>query len=852
MCFPRGTSWSLVLAWGAAAATAAEFYVATDGDDRAAGCIEQPFATLTRARDAIRAWKDSYGGTIPEPVTVRVRGGMHYLAEPLVLVPTDSGTARCPVVYEAFPDEQPVLSGGRPVAGWQPTDQGHWTAVLPEVAEGRWRFHQLFAQRPGQPWFERRYRPSRGLFVIAGLTDAPHRHPTAPINHRNPQNEVYFFPGDIEPWQNLDDVELLFMHDWSSGRMRIAEIDCAERVVRFREFPHYRIGHWYPGGRNPYLAENVKEAFRKPGEWYLDRPTGRLLYTPLDDEDMRTSSFVAPRLERLLVLQGDLEKDQYVEHVQFRGLTFGHTAWRLPPHLVAEQLGRQCRQGFVDMPSAVELAAARHCRIERCTFANLGAYALDFGEGCHQNAAVGNRMADLGTGGIKVGTVERTAVPPKLPTGNAIENNFISDAGVVHYSGHGIWGGMCADTSIRHNVVTRTLYSAVAVGWSHSKEATGCRANLLEFNHIYDVMLLLDHGGGLYTLGNQPGTVIRGNLIHDTHHTMLHGPTGRPAWAGGALGFDDGSSDFLVEHNILYNTPGDPELPLRAGRAGEMNIGVNYCGIRPGETGFPAELATRAGLEPAYRDLLDIPFRCIAPPVLTMSLPAATPPARIVDTFDRTPVGQPSSRAFGRRDDRPPGKGTDAIAVTDETSAVGGRSLKIVNAPGLSRPWIPYVSYAPGYQAGVATVEFWICIEPDAVVEYVWRGSHPTREFTTGPALTLSDGKLSLRDGTAWEVPQGQWMKIKTAARLGEFDPGIGGAGESEYGRWNLEVTLPDGRVESRIGLDHVDPGFKDLRSVMFISAATGHAVFYLDEVRISVESTDSTDRPVAGETQRK
>ena len=819
-----------------ASACATEYFVAPAGNDAAQGSQEQPFASLARARDAIRALKRDNGGELAELVMVRIRGGSHHMLEPLRLLPEDSGTARRPVVYEAFEDEKPVLSGGTPVVGWRRKGDGYWVASLPEVVQGKWYFHQLFSKRKGQSWFERRYRPSRGLFVIAGLTDAPHRDPAGRVNHRNPQKEVYFHPGDIQRWQNLADVELLFMHDWSSGRMHIADIDFRENIVRFREFPHYRIGHWYPGGRNPYLVENLREAFGKPGEWYLDRPTGSLMYTPLPDEDMGTTVLIAPRLERLIIAEGDLVGERYVEHVRFRGLTFAHTAWHLPPHLYAEKHGRACRQGFVDMPASVEFRAARHCRVERCTFANLGSYALDLGDGCHENAFVGNLLYDLGTGGIKVGTVDREARFPKLSTGNVVENNVVSNAGLVHYSGHGIWGGMCARTKIRHNVVTRTLYSSVAVGWSHSRTPTGCRENVIEHNHVYDVMLLLDHGGALYTLGNQPGTVIRGNLVHDTHQTWLHGKVARPVWAGGALGFDDGSSDFTVEQNIIYNTPSDPALPLKARRAKDMNIGVNYCGIRPGDKGFPAELAAKAGLERAYRDLLDVRFRVVPPPVLSMSLPKSLKPIKIVDTFDKIAVGRPSRRAYCRVEDKAPGKGTDSISVTDETSAKGGHSLKVVDAPGLSKGWIPYVSYAPRYDAGVATVEFLLRLDPGAVMEYCWRGKHPKREFSVGPSVSFRNGELSLPDGTKVAIPMSKWLKLRTTAQLGEFDPGIGRAGEAGFGLWALDVTLPDGTVRSFTGMKHADKEFKDLSSVMFISTAIERAVFYLDEVTISAE----------------
>ena len=95
------------------------FYVAANGKDEWSGQLEAPvaagtdgpFATLTRARDAVRQLKYQNGGQLDQPVNV---------LEPLRLSGGDSGTLRCPVTYAAFPGETPVLSGGRIVDDWQP------------------------------------------------------------------------------------------------------------------------------------------------------------------------------------------------------------------------------------------------------------------------------------------------------------------------------------------------------------------------------------------------------------------------------------------------------------------------------------------------------------------------------------------------------------------------------------------------------------------------------------------------------------------------------------------------------------------------------------------------------------
>lgn len=814
-------------------------YVAPEGRDTWSGKLPEPnaarsdgpLATLAGARDAVRRLKARQGGTLKTPVTVAIRGGLYLLPETVTLTPEDSGTAACPVTYAAYRGERPVLSGGRSVTNWKPDRDGLWKAEVPWVTDRESAFRQLFLARPGQGHFSRRYRPTRGFFLTAGATDAPYKDPKGIVNHRNSQDEFHYARGDIEAWPDLEDVELVAMHDWSSGRFGIREIDAERRIVRLTEFPHYRIGAWYPGGRNPYYLENLREDLGKPGEWYLDRKAKVLYYKPLPGEDMRTLTVIAPSVEVLVKAAGTREPERALEHVRFRGLTFAHAAWKMAPHKYAEKHGRGCRQGFVDMPAAVELQWAKNCLFERCDLSHNGSYGLDLGEGCHDNRVVGCRFVDNATGGVKVGTVDRGAKPPLVPTGNQILNCVVSDTGVVHYSGHGIWGGICAGTRIAHNVVRRTFYSPVAVGWDHSKTPTACRDNVMEYNHIYDVMLLLDHGGALYTLGNQPGTVMRGNLIHDTHHTFLHGKaTKRPDWAGGPLGLDDGSSGFVIEENVTYNTAGNPDFTT----ARDQSLHTwrnNSFGVPPTDPQFPKEIAARAGLEPQYRDLLAGIPPVTAPPVLALKVPEYVGGLPITDDFERIAVGEPSKKAYCRLE----GKGADSITVTDEAAAEGRHSLKVVDAPGLSREWVPYLSYNPGYRDGAVTVSFHARVEAGAILEHSWRGRAPKAEFAVGPSLRLADGKLTVGDQVLMEIPVGQWARFEIKAKLGAYDPGIGAAGR-RTDVWDLTVTPAGGAPRAFPGLKIASPDFQDLNWVGFVSLAKDKTVIYLDDVQIRNE----------------
>ncbi len=104
-------------------ADAVMIHVATDGDDTNPGTADAPFKTLHAARDAIRRRKRQDGG-LKQPVRVLVHGGTYRFTAPLVLGPDDSGTAACPIVYEAAPGEQAVLSAGRLISTPWKCDDG--------------------------------------------------------------------------------------------------------------------------------------------------------------------------------------------------------------------------------------------------------------------------------------------------------------------------------------------------------------------------------------------------------------------------------------------------------------------------------------------------------------------------------------------------------------------------------------------------------------------------------------------------------------------------------------------------------------------------------------------------------
>src|SRR6266446_8411006 len=109
------------------------YYVAPSGSDGNPGTLEKPFATIQRAQQAVRRFNGSavqrFNGS-----TVWLRGGTYYLREKLVFNAEDSGSKAAPVVYQAYAQEQPVISGGVRLEklDWQPYRNGIVQAKVPE------------------------------------------------------------------------------------------------------------------------------------------------------------------------------------------------------------------------------------------------------------------------------------------------------------------------------------------------------------------------------------------------------------------------------------------------------------------------------------------------------------------------------------------------------------------------------------------------------------------------------------------------------------------------------------------------------------------------------------------------
>ncbi len=555
------------------------FHVAFEGSDANPGTQDRPFATLSRARDAVRgALRQTESGDI----TVLVHQGTYHVEEPLVLGPEEGGDGQRKVIYAAFGGEVPVISGGQPITGWKKHPDGTWTAQVPAVRSGGWQFRELFVN--GRRATRARH-PNDGFLRVDQVG-------------KDRRTSFRYRDGDVHRWADMDGIELVFLHDWSISRLPIRSIDQANRTLAVK----HQIGgpspwaamDWFEKQPRYYL-ENSKAFLDAPGEWFLDPNTGVVSYRPRSGETIDRVSIVAPVAEQLLVVRGD--GDRRVKNVHFVGLAFEHAAW-MPPEGV--YWGRQAgtywtvsaKQGESDHreadPAAVQFELAESCRFADCRVRHVGRSAIWLGRTCRGCEIVGTTVCDAGANGIMIGEGKARlvegkpwweVVPGEAASGNRVANCLVEQCGRELFGAVGIWVGLAGNTEIVHNEIRHVPYTGVSVGWMwwnprerDEPRNTPSRENVVADNHIHHVMQILSDGGGIYTLGKQPGSALRGNLIHDV-------PTNAGRAESNGMFLDQGTGLFLIAENVIYQIA---RSPLRFHKGWINTVRGNYLVVGEG------------------------------------------------------------------------------------------------------------------------------------------------------------------------------------------------------------------------------------------------------------------------------
>lgn len=508
----------------------ATVHVAVNGDDSAAGSEQHPLATLAAARDRVRRLRGQGNrGTIE----VRVRAGTYFMTQPLALGPEDSGTAAGPTIYRAATGGRVTLSGGVPITGWKKRGDNLWAAPVPPDLDFRLlRVGNHWAIRARHPNFDRD-NPLKGGWLFAdAITPAPAM--GAPTTY------MKFRGNDVPVYADLSGAEVhcFIAWGWVNAIVPVSGIDPVERRIDFAgkgASQDTRAG-------NRYFIENVREALDAPGEWFLDKAAGEVLYIPESPDFSGDSGVatVASRLDHLIRCAGDRATNRFVEHVIFEGFEFTDTT-----HAIHELY-------YTPDDACIHLSAARNVEIRDCVFQWCGGYALKLGDRTEQCLLTGSRLEHMGMGGVIMvgGTADQAHHC-------SVVANKMERLGLIYKHVAGVYVTAGSDHYIAHNRITDVPRYAVSL--KSQGEASLAHRNVVEFNYIRRANQETNDTGAIECLGYErrhSGNIIRHNMILDTlgMDTTPEGEIRSPHFCWGVY-LDDFSSGTSVYGNIIARTP---------------------------------------------------------------------------------------------------------------------------------------------------------------------------------------------------------------------------------------------------------------------------------------------------------
>jgi len=508
---------------------------------------------------------------------VEIADGTYHLDAPITLTGRHSGANGHFVVFRAAEGAKPVISGGRRVSGWKADAAGRWSVASPLGVENtRTQLRQLFvngvrAQRARGPFPEgaEHYGDMKTIDADAGFAVS---------------NSA------LAQWRNPADIEIGFFNSWSHMTCRVESMTPGENgTTRIRMHqPTFMLISRKEGvqAKLPASIENAIELLDEPGEWYFDESGDTLHYIPRPGESIETVETIVPRIPVLLETKEDNDPRLRPNHIRFEGITFADSG---PDEVLNNGLADMQanfaitesniyeRDGFLvnvhneyrKSTGAIRLVDAQDIEFDGCTFTRMGGAGVDIcgpstahGFGTSNTVIRNCEFVDISGSAIQIGDVNLSSHHPNVDhmivRNNRVENCKVHQAGVEYEGSVGIFAGYTEGTVIEGNEIYDLPYSGISIGWGWGEEDAGgstypipfiyekptpARNNRIANNHIHHVMQKRLDGGGVYTLGNMPGTIIEGNHIHDN-----------PGWPGGIY-LDEGSGFIEVRNNRVYNVP---------------------------------------------------------------------------------------------------------------------------------------------------------------------------------------------------------------------------------------------------------------------------------------------------------
>lgn len=504
------------------------FHVATNGSDSATGTAEAPFASLERARDALRSRRAKEAWP-PGGAEIIIGGGEYRVGNTFRLAAQDSGKPGAPVVFRSAKGERATFTGGARLTRLQPVKDTSVLARMSVDVHGRLLFSDLraegitdfgkfdpggyasgggFSTRPllelywnGEPMQVARWPNSGWARAGAMIGEVSKDGRGRPVNR---QGRFEFKDDRLKRW--LAERELClygyWFHDWADSYDRVAKIDAAASVIELAP-PLHRYG--YRGGAR-FRAVNALCEIDVPGEYYLDREGGILYFLPPAGPAKGVAE-ISMMGEPFIELGG-------VSDVGFEGITW--------------ELGRA---------DGLHATGGKGIIFAGCTIRRFGGYGITF-DGGEGHGLISCDISHLGRGGVALSGGDRKTLKSG---GHFVENCHIHHFSRIHptYTPAILISGVGG--RIRHNLMHDSGSSALRIAGND---------HLVEFNEVHHVVTESDDQGGIDMWGDPTfrGNIYRWNYWHDIGTEFAVGQAG--------IRLDDAISGTLIYGNVFYRAGG--------------------------------------------------------------------------------------------------------------------------------------------------------------------------------------------------------------------------------------------------------------------------------------------------------
>ena len=503
-------------------------------------------------------------------VTIHLAPGVYHLYEPLRLRPEDSSLT--------IEGDGAIISGGQEINIWKEQDQNIYVADIPDFNGRPVDFRQLWRNR------EKAVR-------ARDIVDFEQMHRILTYDKKNqvlwiPKVAVASLLQEDQVKQGCEYVEMVLHEMWCTSNLRIKSLTPQgdSVAVRFHD-PEAKIQFEHPwpspmtpdtGHPSPFYLTNAKELLDQPGEWYHDIRAHKLYYYPHEYEGtVKVLLATYPVLETLVEVTGTA--DHPVHDITIKGVTFSHTTWMRPsekghvplqagmylteayklrPQIDRKNNHKLDNQGWLGRAdAAVKIRHGKNISFEDCRFEHLGGSGLDYVTGCKGGKVSNCRFSDIAMNGLVVGSFSPEGLETHLPfqpadarevcSGLTIEESEFYDVSNEDWGCVAIAAGYVSDINIAHNTIHDVSYTGISLGWGWNRDSVCMKDNKVHANLIYNYAQHMYDCAGIYTLGNQPGTVISENVIRDiARPSYVHDPN---HWF--YLYTDEGSSNITVRNN---------------------------------------------------------------------------------------------------------------------------------------------------------------------------------------------------------------------------------------------------------------------------------------------------------------